>query len=61
MPGYVNFDGEEIDRIQRAQLILNCHIQPSEIDAMSDEEKWDVLAIWEAQEALKAGKVPGYE
>ena len=41
-----------------AQLIL-LGIQPSELENMPDFQRWDVLAIYEAQEALKRKKMPG--
>lgn len=34
-------------------------VQPSELAHMSEQQRNDVLAIHEAQEALKHGKMPG--
>ena len=54
----MTFDPNEVERIIFARLVL-LGIQPSEIPQLSEQEKWDVLAIAEAQAALAHDKLPG--
>ena len=60
MPGSVSFFPHELERIEFAELVL-MGVQPSEVRELTDEEKWDILAIREAQGALKHGKMPGQQ
>lgn len=52
-PQSVRFDPDEIDRIERAELVVLVGVQPSEIDRMTPEERWDALEIYLAREKLK--------
>lgn len=46
--GAVEFEADEVARIERARLVL-LGIQPSEVDRMTGEERWDVLEIHAAE------------
>jgi hypothetical protein len=55
----VEFDPEEVDRIQRAQIAMLLHKLPSEIDGMPLSDFDDVLELHNANlhiEALKTKK-----
>lgn len=54
----MSFYPDEYERIEDALLILT-GVPPSELQKMSVQQRSDVLAIHEAQEALKRGKMPG--
>jgi hypothetical protein len=54
----VSFYPDEYERIEDALLIL-IGVPPSELQQMSIQQRNDVLAIHEAREALKRGKMPG--
>lgn len=51
-PQSVAFEQDEIERLERAELIL-LGVQPSEIDRMTPDDRWDVLEIHLAQQKLK--------
>lgn len=57
-PGSVSFFTDEIERIEFAELVL-MGVPPSEVPNLTDQQKWDLFAIYEAKEALKRGKMPG--
>lgn len=52
-PGSVVFEGDEEERIERAQLALLLHKLPSEIDAMPLRDVEDVLAIYNANQEIQ--------
>ena len=49
----VEFEAGEVMRIERSRLML-LGLQPSEIDLMLDEDKWDVLEIHAAEQRAQA-------
>lgn len=53
----MRFDPDEIARIEDAQLIL-LGIAPSEVEAMSLQQRYDVLEVHRSIEHLKQGKMP---
>lgn len=53
----MSFYPDEINRIQDAELIL-LGVPPSELAGMSLQMREDVMAIAEAKERLKHGKMP---
>lgn len=48
LPGSLSFYPDEIERIEDAQLIL-IGISPSDLEHMSQEQRYDVLEISKAQ------------
>lgn len=53
-PGSVIFEGDDEERIERAQLALLLHKLPSEIDAMPLRDMEDVLAMYNANREIEA-------
>ena len=53
MPGFVNFDADEIRRLEDANLIL-LGVPPSELAGMSLQQRADVLEIHAANQNPKA-------
>ena len=53
----MSFYPDELERIMDARLVL-MGIQPSELERMSLQLRYDVLEIKNADEALKRGKMP---
>ena len=53
-PGFVSFDADEMDRLNRARLAIILGMRPDEVDAMSIEDQLDVLEINRAERELDA-------
>lgn len=53
-PGSVTFEGDDEERIQRAQVALLLHITPEAVDAMSVWDMNDVLSVARANEEIAA-------
>jgi hypothetical protein len=51
-PHSIRFEPDEVERLERAELIL-LGVQPSEVDRMTPDERWDVLEIYLAQQKLR--------
>jgi len=58
LPGSVSFYPDEMARIEDAELMM-LGIQPSELERMSLQQRYDLMELASAKEALRNGKMPG--
>ena len=53
-PGAILFEGDDVERINRAIAALLLHITPEQVDDMPPEDLEDVLAMAEALNEIQA-------